>query len=197
VNRFRCLEHVTQFGAITFLMALSLLWTGCAKSSDANRSSRSDDGGQDAGEKPLCELPFVGGPCEAAIRVYWYNAKKGQCEEQTYGGCDGNDNRFESLAACEQACLDLSTVACESDTDCGWGEIGHDIYSASDCMCLYGCPYIPLNRTTINRRLEQHSALCDPRRDGAGQNCGIDDCVMPPTAKCTEKRCTGDLYGGP
>jgi len=164
--------------------------------SSASDAGGHDAAGHDASATSLCELPFEPGPCKAAIPVYWYNTENGQCELKTYGGCDGNENRFESIADCEQACLDLSSVACESDAGCGWGEIGHEILSATDCICLYGCPYIPLNRTTINRRLEQYGKLCDPRYDGMGQGCGIDDCVVPPTAECVDKRCTGDLYGG-
>ena len=52
----------------------------------------------------ICQLPFEVGPCDAAFQVYWHNPDTGACEERIYGGCEGNDNRFETLDACEAAC---------------------------------------------------------------------------------------------
>lgn len=39
--------------------------------------------------------------------MYWYNAGSNRCEPRTYGGCEGNANRFERLAACEQDCAQV------------------------------------------------------------------------------------------
>lgn len=51
-----------------------------------------------------CALPFEAGECDAAIPVFWHNPDTGECEENVYGGCGGNDNRFATLAECEGAC---------------------------------------------------------------------------------------------
>ena len=151
------------------------------------------DAGLDSGSRPdLCELPFDVGPCDAAIQVYWFNAQTGACEMQTYGGCGGNDNRFASLDECSQACGGGDLTACQVDADCGWGEIDHEILKASDCTCLYGCPYLVLNQSTINRRQQQYDNLCDPSTDGNGQPCGIDDCIQPPLLRCVGGQCTED-----
>lgn len=53
---------------------------------------------------PACLLPFEGGECDAAIPVYYFNPETFQCEERTYGGCGGNDNRFDTLEACQASC---------------------------------------------------------------------------------------------
>ncbi|BFZ20761.1 hypothetical protein BsWGS_23800 [Bradybaena similaris] len=53
---------------------------------------------------PLCSLPADPGPCKAAIPKYFYNFRTGACEEFIYGGCPGNDNRFDTIEACKAAC---------------------------------------------------------------------------------------------
>ena len=52
----------------------------------------------------ICLLPPEPGVCEAYIPSYFYNATSGQCEEFVYGGCGGNENRFESFTECMRNC---------------------------------------------------------------------------------------------
>jgi hypothetical protein len=79
--------------------------------------------------------------------------------------------------------------SCNRDSDCAWGEIPHEIEQASDCICLYGCPYLALSKETVDRRVAQAQSKCNPRQDGQGQPCGIDDCNMPPPAVCSQGAC--------
>jgi hypothetical protein len=58
------------------------------------------DAGVDGGS--VCGLPFEAGPCEAAISVYAF--VDGACVQRTYGGCQGNGNRFSTLEACLATC---------------------------------------------------------------------------------------------
>ncbi len=51
-----------------------------------------------------CELPIEPGPCRGAIPRFGFDAEAGGCVPFVYGGCGGNANNFESLAACEQRC---------------------------------------------------------------------------------------------
>jgi hypothetical protein len=60
------------------------------------------DGGADQGGS-VCSLPFDPGPCEAAFSVYAF--VNGACTLQTYGGCQGNGNRFDTLEACLATCV--------------------------------------------------------------------------------------------
>ena len=60
-----------------------------------------------------CKLPFVEGPCAAALSVFWFNAASGKCEPRIYGGCGGNANRFASEKECTEACV--SATACDAD----------------------------------------------------------------------------------
>jgi hypothetical protein len=82
-----------------------------------------------------------------------------------------------------------NTTECETTADCGYGEIDHEIEKESDCICLFGCPYLPLNKTTIARRKKSYEALCDPNVDGKGDRCPIDDCVQLPTPVCDNRVC--------
>jgi hypothetical protein len=80
--------------------------------------------------------------------------------------------------------------ACTVDADCGFGEIQIEIGDDDDCPCLYGCPFLPLTKATIERRQSQYEAVCDPREDGNGETCGIDDCTPAPTPACVAGKCT-------
>jgi hypothetical protein len=85
--------------------------------------------------------------------------------------------------------------SCKVDSDCAWGEIKHEILKKLDCVCLYGCPYLPLAKSAVSRRAQQHSDLCDPRSDGNGDPCGIDDCALPPPIVCEDGTCVAGDAG--
>ena len=64
--------------------------------------------GKDSAEpvtSAVCSLPFDPGPYEAAVPVFAF--ADGACVTRTYGGCQGNDNRFDTLEECMAACLGL------------------------------------------------------------------------------------------
>lgn len=67
-----------------------------------------------------CLLPAETGPCEAAFPVWYHDPVSGVCLPFTYGGCQGNDNRFESREACESACNGVSPNLdeCQVHSDC-------------------------------------------------------------------------------
>ncbi|XP_056003662.1 papilin-like [Ostrea edulis] len=52
----------------------------------------------------VCSQPQVTGPCRASVRRWWYNSKTNRCEKFTYGGCQGNENNFETRWACRGRC---------------------------------------------------------------------------------------------
>ncbi|GBM17505.1 Papilin [Araneus ventricosus] len=55
--------------------------------------------------REFCNLEKEVGPCRAAFRRYFFNKRTGQCEKFIYGGCQGNENNFESQQECENHCL--------------------------------------------------------------------------------------------
>ena len=52
----------------------------------------------------MCTLPRVVGPCSGSLRQYYYDIQLGRCLEFDYSGCQGNDNKFNSLRECAQRC---------------------------------------------------------------------------------------------
>jgi hypothetical protein len=52
----------------------------------------------------LCDLPERSGRCYAAFPRFYFNKTKGECLPFTYGGCDGNGNRFDTKRQCEKRC---------------------------------------------------------------------------------------------
>jgi hypothetical protein len=52
----------------------------------------------------ICLLNKVTGPCKAYMPRFWYNVITNTCEKFIYGGCDGNENRFNTIAECQKKC---------------------------------------------------------------------------------------------
>jgi len=67
----------------------------------------------------VCELPKDSGPCYGSIGKWYYNKDIQHCELFTYGGCQGNENRFDSMEECEAQCSTKSERVCELPKDIG------------------------------------------------------------------------------
>lgn len=53
----------------------------------------------------FCAFKADDGPCKAMLKRFFFNVHTQQCEEFIYGGCEGNQNRFESLEECKEKCI--------------------------------------------------------------------------------------------
>ncbi|KAM6182442.1 protein AMBP [Erethizon dorsatum] len=51
-----------------------------------------------------CNLPIVHGPCQASTQLWAFDAVQGKCVLFTYGGCQGNGNKFYSEKECKEYC---------------------------------------------------------------------------------------------
>lgn len=73
----------------------------------------------------VCTLPPVVGPCAAAMPRWYFDPATGKCTPFTYGGCGGNENNFQTPAACVTACAANAATPCDA------------IKCATDAQCLY------------------------------------------------------------
>jgi hypothetical protein len=55
---------------------------------------------REAPNNGMCDLPKIVGPCKSSLPRWWYNSKTQNCERFLYGGCEGNENNFRSVAEC-------------------------------------------------------------------------------------------------
>ena len=58
----------------------------------------------------FCELKPEMGPCTGSFLRYFYNSSIDECLSFYYGGCDGNENNFHTLFACNAICQEPNTT---------------------------------------------------------------------------------------
>ena len=122
-----------------------LLWVACESSDGGARDAAppfADGGRVDAGRPSRCELPAEPGPCEALIDRYYFDVESERCRHFIYGGCQGNQNNFESLDACRATCHESpgQPAACEVEGvvyPSGSDGVG-DPLSCNTCACEDG-----------------------------------------------------------
>ncbi len=143
-------------------------------------------GGTGGAPLSACDQPIAAGPCEAAFPRYGYDNAVGYCIPFIYGGCEGNDNNFESLEECDAACRNgepTPTDHCASVLDCGLGYFG----CCGICEPMDLEAYEPVNVGFIADRERQSREACAEVLCGAceqgtpvSQNYGV---------ACEKERC--------
>nr|XP_012322620.1 LOW QUALITY PROTEIN: eppin [Aotus nancymaae] len=96
-------------------------------------------------KQDVCEMPKETGPCMAFFRRWWYDKKNDTCSIFIYGGCQGNNNNFQSQTNCLNTCKkkhDCIHVP-KIPVRCPMDEIDH-CTKHRDCpenmkCCMYSC----------------------------------------------------------
>ncbi|KAK6738038.1 hypothetical protein RB195_020251 [Necator americanus] len=52
----------------------------------------------------ICNMKEDGGPCKALMKRWRWDFEVGDCVEFKYGGCEGNQNKFETKEQCLERC---------------------------------------------------------------------------------------------
>lgn len=52
----------------------------------------------------VCSLPLKVGNCRASLPRYYYDSATHTCKQFLFGGCNGNENNFDSKESCEAKC---------------------------------------------------------------------------------------------
>ncbi|KAK2509437.1 hypothetical protein MC885_012167 [Smutsia gigantea] len=52
----------------------------------------------------ICSMAKEPGPCMAFFRRWWYDKRNYICSSFIYGGCQGNNNNFQSKVMCQNMC---------------------------------------------------------------------------------------------
>jgi len=105
-----------------------------------------------------CQLPAETGRCRAAATLWHYDSTKGECATFTYGGCDGNDNRFSTRALCENACKPgVKKFSCPARNCQNTCDFGYQLDSV-------GCP-------VCSCKLNPNQAACPPQKCTTTETC--------------------------
>lgn len=58
----------------------------------------------------MCQLPPGPGPCSSYVLQWHFDPQSRTCRQFWYGGCGGNENRFQTEEDCHRKCADNGKI---------------------------------------------------------------------------------------
>ena len=74
---------------------------------------------QDLSKQDICSQPESSGFCRALFERYFFDKTSGECKKFIYGGCGGNQNRFDTIDECKKICEVSNQSKCIQKVDVG------------------------------------------------------------------------------
>ncbi|XP_066991337.2 uncharacterized protein [Anabrus simplex] len=116
-----------------------------------------------------CYLPKFEGPCRSYIRKWYYDVERKQCGQFIYGGCLGNNNKFQTREECEELCVVPDTTV---NTSCQLpgGKLGKCVRAAEcpevTCGYVYG-----VNGTYCEEKNNEYLICCNQNESLSQRAC--------------------------
>lgn len=152
--------------------------SGAASSGGGTNTSSGGNLGTGGETDSPCDQPIESGDCDAAFPRFAYDSLTGLCVPFSYGGCGGNNNNFEGLKSCDDACRDGKPSppdGCSSNSECNLAFLG----CCGICEPMSLDSYRAVNRAFQNDLENQAGEQC------SGLNCGA----------CAEGESVSQNYG--
>jgi hypothetical protein len=141
-----------------------------------------------------CTAPPVDFQCDAYIPAWYHDPDTGICRPFVYGGCNGNENRYASLAECQKACHggDPDYDACAVASDC--------VIASNGCCGVCDVPDLSAHDVIAYNPKFQRQLLCNFVRGASAPDSDVPACEpCPPTgagvinylvAQCVQHQCS-------
>lgn len=105
-NRFETMDECTEACAVS------------QSHPQQHNNTSSESQPSTAASRGKCSLPNSRGPCGGNVRKWYFDVNMQKCLPFGYGGCQGNDNRFDTMDECTEACsLSLSQQSLPASSD--------------------------------------------------------------------------------
>ena len=104
-------------------------------------------------DQDVCNMEKDRGKCIGRFQKWYFDKNGGKCKSFTFGGCEGNGNRFSSQEECESVCFLMEEVPSLE---------GSDIEDSKLAICKLEVDEGPCDETLQRWYFDIKSSTCRP-----------------------------------